>query len=244
MHESCRRLHWLSLKVVNLAALEDADILVLARYYGTQFVTLTAGIGHCQSAHCTALGRAILNQLAPTEAFARISAISPFPVFTPNSKRNVAELMDDLEVTRERGYTIDDEENTLGLTSYAIALPRAGSSGSLYAVSVSLLRARETEEPRESLITDLRELVDTLARHERPSRPRRVDRTVAAHARCRGDRKLAMLAGLDRTSTVDRAKLSSDWLVRAAPLCLLGGGRDADQLEGPGLERRGLGEDL
>ena len=32
--------------------------------------------------------------------------------------------------------------------------------------------------------------------------------------------------------------------VRVAPLCLRGGGRDPDQLEGPGLEGGRLGEDL
>ncbi len=166
-HEACRRLRWLSQEVVNLATLEGSDILILARHYGTQFVTLTAGVGHRQPAQATALGKAMLAQLDSTDAFERLSTISPFPVFTPKSKRNLSELMDDLDATRQRGYAIDDEENTLGLTSFGIAIPRSGGNGNPMAVSVSLLRVRRSDELVERLITDLRELVDTLARHDR-----------------------------------------------------------------------------
>src|SRR5450759_2744103 len=49
---------------------------------------------------------------------------------------------------------------------------------------------------------------------------------------------------LARTSSENRARLSSDWVLRAAPLCLRGGGRDPDELERPGLEGGRFGEDL
>jgi len=166
-HGACRQLRWLSQEVVNLASLEDTDILILARHYGSQSVRLSAGIGHRQAAYMTALGKAMLAQLEPDEVAARYAGSGTFMVLTPNTTKNLAELMDELDATRERGYAIDHEENTLGLVSYAIALPDANSGRNPRAVSVSFLKPRENDEWRERLVEDLRELVDTLARHER-----------------------------------------------------------------------------
>ena len=50
-HGACRQLRWLSQEVVNMASLEDTDILILARHYGSQSVMLSAGIGHRQAAY-------------------------------------------------------------------------------------------------------------------------------------------------------------------------------------------------
>ena len=166
-HGTCRQLRWLSQEVVNMASLEDTDILVLARHYGSQSVMLSAGIGHRQAAYTTALGKAMLAQLDPAEVMSRYAGQRTFMVLTPNTMKNLAELMDDLDTIRERGYAIDHEENTLGLVSYAVALPEAITGRNPRAVSVSFLKPRENDELRERLVDDLRELVDTLARHER-----------------------------------------------------------------------------
>jgi DNA-binding IclR family transcriptional regulator len=166
-HGTCRQLRWLSQEVVNMASLEDTDILVLARHYGSQSVMLSAGIGHRQPAYTTALGKAMLAQLDPADVGARYAGQRTFMVLTPNTKKNLAELMEDLDTTRERGYAIDHEENTLGLVSYAVALPGSNSGSNPRAVSVSLLKPRENDELRERLVEDMRELVDTLARHDR-----------------------------------------------------------------------------
>jgi IclR family transcriptional regulator, blcABC operon repressor len=164
---TCRQLRWLSQEVVNLASLEDTDILILARHYGSQSVRLSAGIGHRQAAHTTALGKAMLSQLEPAEVTARYAGLGSFMILTPNTKKNLGELMEDLDAIRERGYAIDHEENTLGLVSYAVALPDTNSGRNPRAVSVSFLKPRENGELRERLVEDMRELVDTLARHER-----------------------------------------------------------------------------
>jgi IclR family transcriptional regulator, blcABC operon repressor len=166
-HGACRQLRWLSQEVVNMASLEDTDILVLARHYGSQSVRLAAGIGHRQAAYTTALGKAMLAQLDPVELAAKYSGQKTFMVLTANTRKNLAELMEDLDEIRERGYAIDHEENTLGLVSYAVSLPATITGRPPRAVSVSFLKAREDDELRERLVEDLRELADTLARHDR-----------------------------------------------------------------------------
>ncbi|MGA2513409.1 MAG: IclR family transcriptional regulator [Candidatus Limnocylindrales bacterium] len=166
-HGTCRQLRWLSQEVVNMASLEGTDILILARHYGSQTVMLRYGIGHRQPAYTTALGKAMLAQLDPAEVAARYENQRTFMVLTPHTKKNLAELMEDLDAIRERGYAIDHEENTLGLVSYAIALSDTSSGGNPRAVSVSFLKAREEDELSRRLVDDLCELADTLARHER-----------------------------------------------------------------------------
>jgi len=109
----------------------------------------------------------MLARLDPVEVAARYAGTGTFMVLTPNTKKNLAELTEDLDAIRERGYAIDHEENTLGLVSYAVALPHANSGRNPRAVSVSLLKPRENGELRERLVDELRELVDALARHER-----------------------------------------------------------------------------
>lgn len=163
--EASTRLRWASQETIQLAILEGAEITYLARHDGTQPVRLGAGIGRRMPAPCTALGKAMLAELDPAEVKARIGALPAFPVLTPYSKQNMAELMDDLDGVRSRGYAIDDEENSVGVVCYSIALPNMGSNSPRRAVSVTLLKARETAELRERLVSDLHVLKADLSLH-------------------------------------------------------------------------------
>lgn len=161
--EASNHLRWGSQETIQLAILEGAEITYLARHDGTQPVRLAVGIGRRMPAPCTALGKAMLAELDPEEVRARMRAFPVFPVITGNSKRNIAELMEDLDGARARGYAIDDEENSVGVVCYAIPLLSSELQGPLRAISVTLLKARETPELREHLVADLRDLRSVLA---------------------------------------------------------------------------------
>jgi DNA-binding IclR family transcriptional regulator len=163
--EATSRLRWASQETIQLAVLEGAEIIYLARHDGTQPIRLAAGLGRRMPASCTALGKAMLAELDPADVRARIEALPTFPVLTPNSKRNLAELMEDLDTVSARGYAIDDEENSVGVVCYGLALPTIGSTSPRRAISVTLLKARETPELRERLINDLRDLAADLSQH-------------------------------------------------------------------------------
>jgi IclR family transcriptional regulator, blcABC operon repressor len=163
--EASGRLRWASQETIQLAVLEGAEITYLARHDGTQPVRLGAGIGRRMPAPCTALGKALLAELDPTEVQGRIGSLPTFPVLTPNSKRNMAELMEDLDGVRARGYAIDDEENSVGVVCYSIGLPNMGSNSPRRAISVTLLKARETADLRDRLVGDLRVLAADLSLH-------------------------------------------------------------------------------
>jgi len=75
----------------------------------------------------------------------------------------MAELMEDLDGIRARGYAIDNEENSVGVVCYSVPLANMGSSNPRRAISVTLLKARETPELRNRLVGDLRILAGDLA---------------------------------------------------------------------------------
>ena len=163
--EASTRLRWASEETIQLAILEGAEITYLARHDGTQPVRLGAGIGRRMPAPCTALGKALLSQLDPLEVQARIASLPTFPVLTRYSLRNMAELMEDLDGVRARGYAIDNEENSVGVVCYSVPLANMGSNSPRRAISVTLLKARETPELRNRLVGDLRILAGGLALH-------------------------------------------------------------------------------
>ncbi|WP_171074429.1 IclR family transcriptional regulator [Nonomuraea basaltis] len=145
-----------------LAILDGLEVVYLARHDGSQPVRLASDIGRRMPAVVTALGKAMLASLAPEEMERRLAEVHELPAFTPRSHRSMDALRRDLDSTRERGYAVDDEENTEGITCVGVALP--GSRSTPTAVSATLLTARFTTRLRESLVEDLDALARRLAR--------------------------------------------------------------------------------
>jgi DNA-binding IclR family transcriptional regulator len=161
--ETCRTLPVASQETLLLATLDDLDVLYLARHDGTQPIRLGSDIGRRLPAACTALGKAMLAQIDPRDVADQHRRLPEFPILTPKSLRNLDELLAELERTRERGYAIDDEENTPGVTCYAVAIPGSPSAQQRRGVSVTLLKARETPQLRDDLVADLRQLAAHLS---------------------------------------------------------------------------------
>jgi IclR family transcriptional regulator, blcABC operon repressor len=160
--EACRRLPVASGETVQLATLDGLDVVYLARHDGTQPIRLASDIGGRMPAVCTGLGKAMLARLDPRIAEDRVRQQSVFPALTEHSIRSVPEMLTELDRTRARGYAVDDEENTIGVVCFAVALPGTDRSGRQRAVSVTMLKARATEELRDAIVADLTELVGTL----------------------------------------------------------------------------------
>ena len=100
--------------------------------------------------HARASCRAILAFLDEAAAESYLESFSR-EALTPNTKTSLADLKSDLRVSRERGYAIDEEEFTLGVT--CVAAPILGSDGfptHCLSVSVPTVRAR----PRLTILID------------------------------------------------------------------------------------------
>jgi DNA-binding IclR family transcriptional regulator len=148
-------------ETVLLAVLDGTDVLYLARHDGSQPVRLASDVGRRLPAVVTALGKAMLATLPADQLEARLAAVGEMPVLTPRSHRTLEALRADLAATRARGYAVDDEQNTEGVTCLGVAIP--GWTETPTAVSTTLLTARMTTDLREALVRDLTDLAQRLS---------------------------------------------------------------------------------
>jgi IclR family transcriptional regulator, acetate operon repressor len=77
-------------------------------------------------AHASAMGKALLAFGVEPPASA-VKALAPLERFTPRTLTSQRALVADLEVTRDRGYALIDEEQTMGVRS--LAVPVLGTDG-------------------------------------------------------------------------------------------------------------------
>jgi DNA-binding IclR family transcriptional regulator len=150
-------------ETAHLAVLDGLEVIYVARHDGRQAIRLASAVGRRLPASCTALGKATLASLPPDELADRLRGVAQLPMLTTHSHRQVAELLDDLDEVRRRGYAIDDEETSEGIICFGVAVPRRNQRETQYAVSVTLLKARADAERRVALVADLRRLARLLA---------------------------------------------------------------------------------
>jgi DNA-binding IclR family transcriptional regulator len=137
-----------------LAVLDGTDVLYLARHDGQQQVRLASDIGRRMPAVVTSLGKAMLATLPEDELERRLAAIGVMPRPTRRSHRTIDDLRRDLEGIRTRGYAVDLEENTIGVTCFGVAL----TAGPPTAVSTTLLSNRVTPDLQERIVRELGQL--------------------------------------------------------------------------------------
>jgi DNA-binding IclR family transcriptional regulator len=162
-HEACRLLPVGSEETVQLAILDGVEVTYLARHDGQQPVRLTSQIGRRLPATVTATGKAALASLDPRELERRLAGIDKLPILTARSHRSLDALRTDLDEVRRRGYAIDDEETIEGVVCFGVMIPSRRPGEEPYAASITLLKARATEERVAPLVADLHFLASRLA---------------------------------------------------------------------------------
>ncbi len=160
-------------ETVQLAVLDGLEMTYLARHDGRQPVRLTSQIGRRLPATVTATGKAALASLAEDDLDRRLVGADSLPTFTPNSIGTVEALVADLVAVRERGYSMDDEETVEGVVCFGVMIPGRRPGEGPYAASITLLKARATEERIPLLIDDLHRLAEHLSDPLRAGHPPR-----------------------------------------------------------------------
>jgi len=161
-YELCASSSMVSQETARVAILDGLDVLYLARYDGRQPLRLTAGIGDRFPASCTATGKALLARLSDSVLDDRLRGHRALPTLTERSLATTAELRRELAATRERGWGLDDEETTPGVTCMAVATSGARTDSSAMAVSVTVLTARLTDALRADLLAELTEIAEQM----------------------------------------------------------------------------------
>jgi len=122
-------------ETAHVGVLEGREVTSILVIDGWRPLRLHGQVGKRSPAHCSSLGKALLSVLSPAQ-LSRLYTGVKLETYTPNSIRTLAALRAELKRTRERGYSLDDQELEIGLR--CIGAPVLGSSGEPVAsVSIS-----------------------------------------------------------------------------------------------------------
>ena len=128
---------------VNLAILEENQVIYIERLLTDKSLGFRNHIGKRAWPHSTALGKAMLSHLPPHEA-REILESYPLESMTLNTITDIEALMGQFKAFRDQGYAIEREENEIG--GLCISAPiHNHSSNPVAAVSVSFPLSRLDE---------------------------------------------------------------------------------------------------
>lgn len=140
--------------------IDGMDVVYLATRESSQYLRPYSRVGRRLPAYATSLGKALLAALPPEEIGEHLPEV--LVPLTPHTLTDRATLEADVEATRQRGYAIDNEENTLGLRCFAIALEYTQPATDVISASIPI--ARLSEEREAEIIGLMRAASDRIVR--------------------------------------------------------------------------------
>jgi DNA-binding IclR family transcriptional regulator len=148
-------------ETINLGYFNGKEILTIDKIDSTEILRMDAGIGGGEPAYCTSLGKAILAFLPDKQLDEYLQAIELTP-FTPNTVVSKDKLTQELMQIKENGYSIDDEELSVGLR--CVGAPLFNHSGqALYAMSISGPSIRMGSKRIEEMQRQLKKICQNLS---------------------------------------------------------------------------------
>lgn len=106
----------------HLAVMNGRDVLYIVEERAVRRPALVTDVGVRLPAHLTATGRAMLAALPREQVRAHYPDVSAFTDRTGRGPRTPTELREVLRDVRVRGFAIEEEEVTAGLTSVGVAV--------------------------------------------------------------------------------------------------------------------------
>jgi DNA-binding IclR family transcriptional regulator len=106
-------------EICTLGVFDRGQVLYVEVVHSERALTIAARVGHHLPAHCTASGKVLLAFLPPEVVEPVLNA--PLAAYTEKTITLPARLREELEVVRQRGYALADEEFEVGI--WAISAP-------------------------------------------------------------------------------------------------------------------------
>ena len=131
---------------VNLAVRDGLKAVYIDKIESDETVKVCMKIGQGIPLHCTGLGKAFLAHMPERELRALLGP-GPWERFTEFTVTGPEELLEDLALTRRRGYSVDDQEHLPGIV--CVAAPVFNAKGeTIAALSVAVpVMAHEEKAP-------------------------------------------------------------------------------------------------
>jgi DNA-binding IclR family transcriptional regulator len=146
----CRIAYPAAPQTVQLGVLGDGlSVVYLARHDGRDPLNLglASEIGRSVPAHCTANGKALLAATSDEDFEARLPAEGRLESLTSASVHSVGGLRQELQATRDRGYSVERGEVVEGLHCFGIAVYTPRRSDELIGVSFTFTERSAPSDP-------------------------------------------------------------------------------------------------
>jgi len=160
------RLVWLGAQTgetVHLCILDHAEMLYIDKIEPERSVRISSKIGMRVGVHCSAVGKAVLS-CVPDAQVRGILCQQPMTPRTSHTIIDAESYLADLELTRTRGYALDNEEAEEGVR--CVALPIFAADGKpIAAISISGPAFRFDEQRSASMVESLRIVTAELSQH-------------------------------------------------------------------------------
>jgi len=144
-------------KTVHLCVLDGHDVVYIDKVETQRSLPMMSRIGSRAPAYCTGVGKALLSSLATDQVVSLLQGIT-LEKRTANTITDPMQLLEELKLTAERGYAVDNGEHEEGIKCFAAPIKGYGGDvlGAISATGLS--REFDNSETRNSL---LKALLDT-----------------------------------------------------------------------------------
>ena len=128
----------------HVGALNQFEAIYIAKQSGATPYSIPSGVGQSMHLHSTAIGKCLLSGFTTEELEGYLSSVE-LVAKTPNTIVNQDALRRELDSVRERGFSLDDEENVPGIR--CIGAPIFDHSGRIsHAISMTSLALENSVE--------------------------------------------------------------------------------------------------
>jgi IclR family acetate operon transcriptional repressor len=117
-------------ETVNLGILDGGEVVVINTVESPQTIRMSSKVGNRRCLHTTAIGKVLLAAL-PEKEMLRLIRLKGLPRLTPHTIVNRTAFLGELDRVRERGYSVDNQENELD--GRCIGAPIIGPDGRVVA---------------------------------------------------------------------------------------------------------------
>lgn len=151
-------------ETIHFGRLDGTNIVYLATRESSQYLRPYSRVGRRLPASTTAMGKALLAERNGHQLDALLQ--EPLAQMTPYTIVDVEKMREELNATRQRGYSLDLQENTLGLQCFGFALRY--SNPPMDAISCSVPVARLTPSRCDEIIAVMSDVRDQIERFAPP----------------------------------------------------------------------------
>jgi IclR family acetate operon transcriptional repressor len=148
-------------ETVDLSVLKGAAAVFIDQVSGSQRLRAVSAVGEVFPLHCTANGKALLALLSPDKRGRLLR--SPLARHTPSTVTRINAVLTDVERSVERGYALDEEEYTEGISAVGAAFLDPMSRPVAISIPVPTSRfKRRRQELVDALLASRARIVEAL----------------------------------------------------------------------------------